>query len=260
MVRRQIRVLRDTYPGRPALDIAVSRATLQRVARELEPESLRLYRPDAVVAFGRRDANAPGYTMAVRAARERGFAAIERLAGGRAAVFHETTLAFAWAIPDASAREHVDQRFDELADIMVAAFRALGIDARVGEVPGEYCPGAHSVNTAGARKLMGVGQRVIRGATHVGGVVIIGGSARIREVLVPVYSALGLDWRPQSVGCLEEEIGPLDAEQVERAILSEFATRYDLLPDTVGAGTRELAEALEPDHLPRPLAAPLVVG
>lgn len=260
MVRRQIRVLRDTYPGRPALDIAVSRATLQRVARELEPESLRLYRPDAVVAFGRRDANAPGYTMAVRAARERGFAAIERLAGGRAAVFHETTLAFAWAIPDASAREHVDQRFDELADIMVAAFRALGIDARVGEVPGEYCPGAHSVNTAGARKLMGVGQRVIRGATHVGGVVIIGGSARIREVLVPVYSALGLDWRPQSVGCLEEEIGPLDAEQVERAILSEFATRYDLLPDTVGAGTRELAEALEPDHLPRLLAAPLVVG
>jgi lipoate-protein ligase A len=260
MARGQIRVLRDTYPGRPALDTAISRATLQRVARELEPESLRLYRPDAVVAFGRRDAKAPGYTMAVRAARERGFAAIERLAGGRAAVFHEATLAFAWAIPDPSAREHVDQHFDELADIMVAAFRALGIDARVGEVPGEYCPGAHSVNAVGARKLMGVGQRVIRGATHVGGVVVVGGSTRIREVLVPVYSALGLDWRPQSVGCLEEEIGSLDAEQVERAILSEFATRYELLPDAVGAETRELAEALEPDHLPQPLAAPLVVG
>jgi len=37
---------------------------------------------------------------------------------------------------------------------MAAAFRRLGVDARVGEVSGEYCPGAHSVNARGATKLI----------------------------------------------------------------------------------------------------------
>ena len=251
MQRRRIRLLRDTHPGRAAFDAAVSRATLQQVARAVEPESLRLYWPDAIVAFGRRDAIAPGYAQAVREARARGFAAIQRLAGGRAAVFHESTLAFAWAIPDLRAREQVERRFVELADIMVAAFRALGVDARVGEVPGEYCPGAHSVNARGARKLMGVGQRVIRGATHVGGVVVVGRSVAIREVLVPVYKALGLDWEPDSVGSLEDELGSLDPERIERAVLDEFAERYDLMPGSLSEETRLLAESLEGDHVPR---------
>ena len=39
----------------------------------------------------------------------------------------------------------------------------LGVDARVGEVPGEYCPGAFSVNARGRIKLAGVGQRLISG-------------------------------------------------------------------------------------------------
>ncbi len=251
MQRRRIRLLRDAHPGRAAFDTAVSRATLRQVAEAAEPESLRLYRPDAVVAFGRRDAIAPGYARAVREARAQGFAVIQRLAGGRAAVFHESTLAFAWAIPDPLAREHVEQHFAELADIMVAAFRSLGVDARVGEVPGEYCPGAYSVNARGARKLMGVGQRVIRGATHVGGVVVVGRSKAIREVLVPVYDALDLDWEPASVGSLEDELGSIDAERVLRAILDEFAERYELIPGSLSDETRELAESLERDHVPR---------
>ncbi len=251
MQRRRIRLLRDAHPGRAAFDAAVSRATLQQVALRAEPESLRLYRPDAIVAFGRRDAIAPGYARAVREARLQGFAAIQRLAGGRAAVFHERTLSFAWAIPDPRVREHVERYFAELADIMVAAFRNLGVDARVGEVPGEYCPGAHSVNARGARKLMGVGQRVIRGATHVGGVVVVGHSKAIREVLVPVYDALALDWEPASVGSLEDELGALDPERVERAILDEFGERYELVPGSLLDETRELAESLERDHVPR---------
>ena len=251
MHRRRIRLLRNAHPGRAAFDAAVSRATLQQVARAAEPETLRLYRPDAIVAFGRRDAIAPGYAQAVREARAQGFAAIQRLAGGRAAVFHESTLAFAWAIPDPLAREHVEQRFAELADIMVASFRSLGVDARVGEVPGEYCPGAYSVNAGGARKLMGVGQRVVRGATHVGGVVVVGRSVAIREALVPVYHALGLDWEPASVGSLEDELGSIDAERVLRTILDEFAERYELIPGSLSDETRELAESLERDHVPR---------
>ncbi len=252
MATRRLKLLRDACPGRPALDAALSRATLLRVARGLEPETLRLYVPDAVVAFGRRDAAAPGYAEAVRAARERGFAAVQRLAGGRAAVFHEATLAFAWAIPDPAARENIHRRFEELADLMTAAFRKLGIDARVGEVPGEYCPGAHSVNARGERKLMGVGQRVIPGATHVGGVVVVADSERVRDVLVPVYAALELDWRPESAGSLRDELEALSAEQAARAILAEFGSRYELADGSVAPQTWALAHSLERDHLPQP--------
>jgi octanoyl-[GcvH]:protein N-octanoyltransferase len=157
--RRTIHLVRDGFPEPAEMDTAVSHATLRRVAEGLEPETLRLHRPAAVVAFGPRDRVAPGFPRAVAAAREHGFASIERLAGGRAAVFHEGTIAFSWAIPDPSAREGIRRRFDEIAGIMVEAMRSLGVDARIGEVPGEYCPGEHSVNARGETKVVGVGQR-----------------------------------------------------------------------------------------------------
>ena len=193
MSERRIRVTREAFRERAALDTAVSRALLRRVARGEEPETLRVYTPADVVAFGPQDTRAAGYAEATAAARSKGFEAIERLAGGRAAVFHGGTIAFSWTMPDAVPREDVMARFDEAADIMMRALRRLGIDARVGEVPGEYCPGQHSVNARGERKLMGVGQRLIRGAAHVGGVVVVSGGERIRDVLLPVYDALEVD-------------------------------------------------------------------
>jgi octanoyl-[GcvH]:protein N-octanoyltransferase len=165
-VNRTIRLVRQGFPDPPEADTAVSHATLRRVSEGLEPETLRLHRPADVVAFGPRDRVAPGFGRAVAAAREHGFASIERLAGGRAAVFHQGTIAFSWAIPDPSAREGIRRRFDEIAGIIVEALRSLGIDARVGEVPGEYCPGEHSINARERTKLVGVGQRIIKDAAH----------------------------------------------------------------------------------------------
>ena len=219
MSERRIRVTREAFRERAALDTAVSRALLRRVARGEEPETLRVYTPADVVAFGPQDTRAAGYAEATAAARAAGFEAIERLAGGRAAVFHGGTIAFSWTMPDAVPREDVMARFDEAADIMMRALRRLGIDARVGEVPGEYCPGQHSVNARGERKLMGVGQRLIRGAAHVGGVVVVSGGERIRDVLVPVYDALEVAWLPETVGSVEEELGGAEYEAVVEAIL-----------------------------------------
>ena len=140
-------------------------------------------------------------------------------------------------------------RFDEAADIMKQALRRLGIDARVGEVPGEYCPGQHSVNARGKRKLMGVGQRLIRGAAHVGGVVVVKGGDRIRDVLLPVYDALNVDWRPETVGSIEDELGVADYDAATQAILDEFSARYRLYNGTLPTETLRLAEELEPEHL-----------
>lgn len=247
-----IRLVRASWRGAPGLDTAVSRALLQRVGEGAEPETLRLFQPQAQVAFGPQDRLSPGYAEAVRAAGEAGFGAIERLAGGRAAVYHEGTLAFAWSRPEPLPRDGIRARFEELADIMCSAMRGLGVDARVGQVAGEYCPGDHSVNARGATKLMGVGQRVTARAAHVGGVVVVSGAGRVRDVLVPVYAALGLDWDERTVGSVEEEVPGLTWEGVEAAIADEFATRHGLEEGQPAPETIDLARRLAPLHVPKP--------
>src|SRR5947208_4957703 len=108
------------FRGRPSLDTASSRGLLMKVYAGEMGESLRLYRPDAIVAFGRQDAAALGFRRAVEAAAAQGFASVRRLAGGRAAVFHEETIAFARAIPDPDPTARTYARFEEMAQIFAA--------------------------------------------------------------------------------------------------------------------------------------------
>jgi octanoyl-[GcvH]:protein N-octanoyltransferase len=115
-------------------------------------------------------------------------------------------------------------------------------------VPGEYCPGAHSVNAGGRAKLAGIGQRVVRGAAHVGGVVVVGGSRRAREVLVPVYRELGFALDPERVGSLEDELGPVAPEAVIAALVAEFRQRAELVEAQLAARDLALAESLEAQH------------
>ncbi|MFO7548272.1 MAG: hypothetical protein R6X29_05295, partial [Acidimicrobiia bacterium] len=96
----------------------------------------------------------------------------------------------------------------------------------------------------------GVGQRLVRGAAHVGGVVVVDGSGHIREVLEPVYRALGLDWNPATVGDLASEAPGVDLEVVRTAILTEFARHAELVPWRPGDRELSLAAALAAGHLP----------
>ena len=248
MPRHTIRLVHEAFPDRPAFDTAVSRALLQRASEGLEPATLRLYRPAAIVAFGPQDVSAPGFRAAVHAAQAQGFAGVRRLAGGRAAVFHEATLAFSWTIPDADPIPGTHRRFRELAEIMLAALISLGIDARIGGVAGEYCPGEYSVNAGGRTKLMGVGQRMVSRAAHVGGVVVAGDSYRIRDVLLPVNQALGLAWDPDTVGSVEDEVGTTDCHAIEAAIVAAFAEHFTLVPGTLSNETLILADTLTGQH------------
>jgi octanoyl-[GcvH]:protein N-octanoyltransferase len=249
--RRTITLAREGFPELAERDTAVSHAILRLVARAALPETLRIYRPGRLIGFGPRDRVAPGFAAAVEAARRRGFGAVERLAGGRAAVFHEDTLALSWAIPDVDARAGIRPRFELLAEIVVDALRSLGIDARVGEVPGEYCPGEHSVNARGRTKLMGVGQRVVDGAAHVGGVIVVDGADLIRDTLVPVYAALEVDWDPSTVGSLAAEVPGLTWDDARIALEAAFARRFDLLEGGIGTDVLAEADALAPRHAVR---------
>lgn len=239
---------RRGFPERMAYDTAVSRALMLEVAERRAPASLRLHRAGDALAFSGIDRARPGFAAAVAGARAAGFEPVLRLAGGRAAVFHRETLAFAWCTPEAESRAGIRARFDALAGIVVAALRRLGVDARVGEVPGEYCPGEHSVNARGRRKIMGVGQRLVRGAAHVGGVVVVGRSDRVRAALDPVYRALGFDLDPETVGSVEDEVGAIRCEDVADAILREFARRYAVDARGLAPAVLERATRLEPHH------------
>lgn len=241
-----MRVYDCAFPGEAAYDAAVSRALLEGAAQGTQSECLRLYRPDAVVAFSVSDASRPGFASAVEAARAAGFDASLRLAGGAAAVFHPGALAFAWCLPSPDARRDIGRRFETVARLCAAALRQLGVDARVGEVEGEYCPGAFSVNAGGRRKLMGVGQRIVRGAAHVGGVLVVDDSARVREALVPVYAALGLAWRPETAGSVADEIGAIAWQEVSAVLEAEIGRHCALEPGVLDAAVLARARELEP--------------
>ena len=71
-----LRVVSESFVDEPGLDAAISAALLEAVDGGEEPETLRLYRPGKVVAFGRQDVAAPGYTEAVTAARGLGYDAV----------------------------------------------------------------------------------------------------------------------------------------------------------------------------------------
>src|ERR687892_419373 len=157
----RLRLIRHSFPDRPELGTAISETILRRVSAGELPPTVRIHRPGNEVAFGRQDVASPGYEAAAEAARARAFA-------------------------DPQPPKRTYARFEEMADLIAAALRTFGADARVGEVPGEYCPGAYSVNARGKTKLAGIGQRMIRGGAHLGGVVVASGGREIADVLDPV--------------------------------------------------------------------------
>jgi lipoate-protein ligase A len=247
-VVREIALYTESFPDRAAYDTGVSRALLHAAARGEARESLRLHRPPDVVAFSVLDRARPGFHEAVAAAHASGWDAILRLAGGRAAVFHRETIAFAWCIPDPEPRGSIARRFDWISGAVARALRSLGVDARVGAVPGEYCPGDHSVNARGARKLMGVGQRLVKGAAHVGGVIVVREAARARDVLAPVYEAMGVAWDPASVGAVEDEAPGVTREDVLESLCREIAREAELAPAQLEPRWLGEAERLASEH------------
>lgn len=219
-----------------------------RVAAGELPETLRIARPGTTVAFAKRDAVSPGYDAAVRAAREQRFEATLRLAGGRAAVFHDGTMEIGHAVHDAEPRAGIHARFRDTAGRLARALLTLGIDARVGEVAGEYCPGRYSVNARGAAKLAGIGQRVVGGGSHTGVVLVVEGEDRINAVLEPVNAALGLDWEPAATGSVRAEEPSATWEQVSESLVTEYAREYDLVDAEVDPETLALAHELVSEH------------
>ena len=194
------------------------------------------------MAFGRRDTRLPGFPDAVAVARDAGFTPVVRATGGRAVAYTDAALVVDQVAAEANPTHGHDRRFEEFGGRFVAAFRGLGIDARLGAVPGEYCPGAHSVNARATVKLVGTAQRVVRGAWLFSSLVVLGDDDVIRPVLDRVYRALGQEFDPGCVGSLASE--GIDEQTAYDAI----AARFPPTMREVDAATLAAAHTLLPDH------------
>jgi octanoyl-[GcvH]:protein N-octanoyltransferase len=229
MAPPEVALLEGRLGGEPALEVALAPVLLEAVARGRRGPVLRCYRPPPTVAFGRRDTFLPGFAAAAGAARAHGFAPVIRAPGGRAAAYDEGCLVLDEIMPAEDSLSGIWDRFARDAERQAEALRGLAVDARVGEVPGEYCPGAFTVNAGGRKKLIGAAQRAVPGGWLLSTVVVIESARRVRRVLESVYDALDLDWDPATVGAVAEEAPGVGVDDVEDALLGAYGQRYRLV-------------------------------
>jgi lipoate-protein ligase A len=228
-VSRTLTVIRQEESLGAARDLEFGIELLGKVkAGEIGP-SLRLYRPAPTVAFGQRDAHLPGFEAASRACRDLGFEPLVRRAGGRAAAYHEGTLVIDHIEPNRDAIAGAKGRFALFGELLAEALRGIGVQAAVGEIPGEYCPGEFSVHGQAAGnpdhqiKLIGTAQRVVSGGWLFSSVIVVENSEPIRNVLTASYAALGLDWDPRTAGAVNDLVPHLDVAAVEAAVINTYS-------------------------------------
>jgi lipoate-protein ligase A len=228
-----MRLLRAAHPDDPLLDMALSAALLEEVAAGAG-DVARVFRPGPTLAFGRLDRLRPGYPEAARAAQRHGFMPVLRLGGGHAAAYDEGAVVVELITREPTVAAGIERRFARGTALIVDALRAAGVDAQVGELEGEYCPGTWSVH-AGGVKLAGTAQRSVRGASLLGAAVLAEHGDRLRAVLVDVYAALGIAFDPWTAGAARDVAPATTAGAVE-----------DALVDAVRAGAAVNAAQAEP--------------
>lgn len=226
------------------------------------PENLvSVYLPSApTVAFTARDLRSPGIVRATAIARENGFVAAVRSPGGKMVAYDAGAVVVDHLAAASAGAESGSALFAQNAAqharVLAEVGRAVGgpeLDTRVGEVPGEYCPGEFSVNVGGVVKVLGSAQRIVRQGSLFSTVIQVSLSPAVREVITEVSAALGYDLAAASMGGLADFAPGLSAADVAAALRTDYRARFHLvdttLPEHALAAARAAAE-VPPADLP----------
>ena len=151
-----------------------------------------------------------------------------RKVGGRAAAYHRDCLIVDHLCPETDATSGNQRRYREFGRLWARALGELGVDAAVGELPREYCPGEYSVHGRApeggpATKLVGTAQRVVAGAWWFSAAVVVDRREPLAEVLTEAYAALGLDLDPDTVGSVRQLVPEVRLEDVEDSLMEQYA-------------------------------------
>jgi octanoyl-[GcvH]:protein N-octanoyltransferase len=240
----------------PGTAYAYQRTIFEQVAAGERPPTVSVTPSSLHVGVTRKDTLREGFGRAVREAHEEGYPVLVRGSGGGATAAGPGTFGFSVIRPSEDTRRGISERYDEAAGLVLGAFLRLGVDtAEVGEVRDEFCPGDHSIRVGSfesGMKLVGIAQRLTRRATSVGGIVLVWGETEFARVLGRVYDALGLPFRPGSVGSLHRTGSKARVEQAVGALAEEAKLRYGATPVRLDKRTQELARADSAKYLVRP--------
>lgn len=176
---------------------------------------VRFVRPRPTAAFSPQDTMHPEYKSVRNQVLANGFAPVERGTGGRLAIFDENALVISILAPHPDPREHIIERYKILACTLAGALMQFGVEARVGELPDEYCPGRFSLNVGGCLKLVGIAQRISRNSFQIDALLSIHRSHSACTALAEAYAGLCLPFDPDTYGALMDVLPALDYGQVK---------------------------------------------
>jgi octanoyl-[GcvH]:protein N-octanoyltransferase len=225
----------------PAITELLIPALLLRTPHAPWAQLVHIYVPQGpTVAFSGRDLRSPGIAEATSLARAAGFEPVVRSPGGRMVAYDSGAVVIDHLDSTTDIRHAGSATFAANAEAHVRVLRGLGdVDARIGEVDGEYCPGEYSINVGGDTKVVGSAQRVTSTGSLFSTVVQVAVSERVRAVIAEVSKALGYDLRESSIAGLADYAPGLSASEVAAAFVADYRDRLGMtdgpLPDGVVA-------------------------
>lgn len=234
-------ILVAEHLNNPEDGFGLQQAVLEEVASGERGPAALLWTSSPYVGATRPETRLPGFGEAVKLAGEVGFPVLVRNSGGGAVVANRGSLSFSLTFPVEDLRHGLYERYAGGVELVAAALRRVGVEAVGGEVKGEFCPGAYSVRSGGPGgvKHAGLAQRVTRRAARLEALILISETDEIRNVLGRFYGALGLPFRPGSVGDL-----PVGVSRVVEALIEEVDGRYGAVEGRIDAETLDRARSL----------------
>jgi lipoate-protein ligase A len=220
-------------------------ARLRQMVDRGEHGALEWCHPRPHAAFSRRDAHRPGFAASVDIARAHGFEPFIRPVGGRLAMYHEGTVVLDLYSRSSDPRPGTNRRFEVMSGALARGLRRLGVDAHVGEVPGEYCPGRWSVNAAHRTKIIGTGQRLTREAALFTAVIVVGHAESLSTAMAEAYRALDYDFTPDTVGSIAQHVPDVTIDDVI-TVLGETLSEELPLDGVDVVGGRRLVDPWDP--------------
>jgi octanoyl-[GcvH]:protein N-octanoyltransferase len=207
----------------PEDGFGLQQAVLDEVASGERGPTALAWTSSRYVGATRPETRLSGFGEAVKVAESLGFPVLIRNSGGGAVAANEGSISFSLTFPVEDLRHGLYERYEEGVDLVAAALRHLGVEAEGGAVEGEFCPGAHSVRSGGPGgvKHAGLAQRVTRRAARLEALILVTETGELVPVLERFYGALGLPFRPESIGDL-----PASVSQVIEALSAEARERY----------------------------------
>lgn len=232
-------LIRDRSSGKsrsPVTELLIP-ALLLRAGASAVAEVVHVYAARGpTVAFSARDLRSPGFAEAEQVARAAGFSCVVRSPGGRMVAYDSGAVVIDHITHFSDKGMASAATFAESAAHHLTVLRSLGhLDARVGEIEGEYCPGEFSINIGGAAKVLGSAQRITGAAALFSTVVQVTISDPVRQVLIAVSAALGYPLRTSSIAGLTDFAAGRTSSQVADAFRADYRARLALLDADIPA-------------------------